>query len=626
METSNDAGLELLSKLIIYGKYSNYLPELGRREVWDEIVDRTEQMHLRRFPQIREQIEWAFGYVRDKKVLPSMRSLQFGGKAIEKNEIRCYNCAFLPIDSIEAFSETLYLLLCGTGVGYSVRIEDVEKLPCVVPSFSSAPPVKHIIGDSIEGWADATYCLVDSYIGTGRRLVFDYSRIREKGARLSSGGIAPGPEPLRIALEKVEAILKSVPVGSKLTPLNCHDILCHLSNAVLSGGIRRSAMISLFSKEDTEMLKCKFWDNLKDNFQRFRANNSVCLVRDETSKETFDDIWKMVRESNAGEPGIFWTNDTTGEYGTNPCCEISLRKFSFCNLVEINASSIEDETDLYNRVDAATLIATLQASYTNFKYLRPIWKQVTDEDALIGVSMTGIASSKVLDMDLTKASDLVKERNAYYADIIGINKAARTTTVKPAGTSSIVLKTSSGVHAWHSKYYIRRVVLNVNEPIAKYMMQYHPGLLVESQEKPGLEVIVEVPVQAPDNSRLRTETALEFLSRVKQLSLEWVLNGHNRGTNHNNVSATVNIRPNEWIDVGEWLWDNKDLYAGMSCLPYDDSVYVQAPFEEISEEEYYFRAKKLQDIDMTLIREDKDNTDLEGELACSGGSCEVRKL
>ena len=602
-------------------KYSKFIPENNRRETWEELVTRNKQMHIEKFPDLAPVIEQVYETVYDKKVLPSMRSLQFGGKAIEVNPVRLFNCSYLPIDHFKAFSETMFLLLSGTGVGYSVRNADIEKLPAISKQYKTK---KYLVGDSIEGWADAIKVLMKSYFGLiSWKPRFDFRSIRAKGERLiTSGGVAPGPEPLKVCLSQIEAILSTKKDGEKLTSLECHDILCHIADAVLSGGIRRSAMISLFDLDDQDMLTCKFGNWWEVNPQRGRANNSAVMKRGEVTKEQFLDLWKKVELSNSGEPGIFFTNDD--DSGINPCAEIALRPNQFCNLVEINASDIEDQDDLDHRAHCAAIIGTLQASYTDFHYLRSVWKNTTEKEALLGIGMTGIASGKVQKLDLNRAANVAKLANQLFASTIGVNEAYRITCVKPSGTSSLVLGTSSGIHAWHDQHYIRRIRVGKNEAMYTYLSVRHPELLEDDVFKPDTQAVISVPQMAPEGSVLRSEeNAIEFLERVKDIHERWVKPGHVKGSNTHNVSATVTIKQDEWSTVGEWLWDNQDSYAGLSFLPEDLGTYVQTPFETITKEQYDEMVGKIHDIDVKEIVEMEDNTTLKENLACAGGNCEI---
>jgi len=618
MEISN----KILSEITVYMKYAKYIPDLNRRETWDELVTRNKQMHIKKYPQLTSEIDDVYKFVYDKKVLPSMRSLQFGGKPIEISPNRVYNCAYLPIDDYRAFGETMFLLLGGTGVGYSVQTHHVEKLP-EIHKPNPNKKRRYLIADSIEGWADAVKVLVKSYFTGGSSFMFDFSDIRQKGARLvTSGGKAPGPQPLKECLIKLQGILDSKEDGDKLSPIQVHDMICHIADAVLAGGIRRAALISLFSADDEDMIACKSGDWWENNPQRGRANNSAALMRHKLTKGFFMDLWKRVELSGAGEPGIYLTNDK--DWGTNPCCEIALRPFQFCNLCEVNASDITSQEDYEARVKAAAFIGTLQAGYSNFHYLRPIWQRTTEKDALIGVSMTGIGSGTVLTYDMQAAAKVVNEENDRVAKLIGINSAARTTTVKPAGTTSLTLGTASGIHAWHNDYYIRRIRVGKNEAIYTYLATNHPELIEDEYFRPHDTAVISIPQKAPEGAIMRTESPFELLDRIKKVHLEWVKPGHRTGNNTHNVSATVSLRDDEWAAAGEWMWENRKHYNGLSVLPYNGGTYTQAPFEDCTKEHYEEMMQSLHNIDLSQVIELDDNTDLSGELACAGGACEIK--
>ena len=617
---------KILSDITVHMKYAKYIPELQRRETWEELVDRNKAMHIRKYPSLENDINTYYKYVYEKKVLPSMRSLQFGGKPIEISPNRLYNCAYLPVDHIDAFSEVMFLLLSGCGVGYSVQLHSIKKLPEIVKPHNVRKR-RFVIGDSIEGWSDAIKVLIKSYLGSKRssKIKFDYSDIRPKGARLvTSGGKAPGPQPLRECLVKIKGILDGKQDGEKLSSLEVHDIVCHIADAVLAGGIRRAALISLFSAYDEKMISCKSGNWWEKDPQRGRANNSAVLMRHKITKDFFMDLWKRIELSGSGEPGIYFNNDK--DWGTNPCCEIALRPFQFCNLCEVNVSDVETQDELNSRVAAAAFIGTLQAGYTEFHYLREVWQETTEKDALIGVSMTGIASGKVLKLNVHEAADHVKMMNRITSKTIGIKPAARTTCVKPAGTTSLVLGTSSGIHAWHNKYYIRRMRVGKNEAIYNYLVIHHPELIEDEYFRPHDTAVIEIPQAAPKGSIIRTESAFDLLDRVKKIATEWVKPGHKSGSNTHNVSATISLKENEWEQAGEWMWKNRDNYNGLSVLPYDGGTYTQAPFEDVTKTKYDEMSKALQDIDLSKIVESDDNTDLSGELACAGGSCEITSL
>ena len=617
-----DISTRILSDITVYMKYAKYRPELKRRETWKELVKRNMDMHIKTYPNLKEEIKEVYKFVSNKKILPSMRSMQFAGKPIELSPNRIYNCAFAPVDDWRVFSEIMFLLLGGTGVGYSVQQHHVDALP-EIRKPSTDKTRRFLIGDSIEGWADAVSVIVKAYFFGGSKPVFDFRDIREKGARLvTSGGKAPGPQPLKECLIKLEGILDAKKDGEKLKPIEVHDMVCHIADAVLAGGIRRAALISLFSADDDEMISCKSGNWWELNAQRGRANNSAVLMRHKVTKEYFMDLWKRIELSGAGEPGIYLSNDK--DWGTNPCCEIGLRPYQFCNLCEVNASDITSQEDFEERVKAASFIGTLQAGYTDFHYLRDVWKRTTEKDALIGVGMTGIGSGVVLGYDMKKAAKAVKEENERVANLLGINKAARTSTVKPSGTSSLVLGTSSGIHAWHNDYYIRRIRVGKNEAIYTYLSIYHPELVEDEYFRPHDTAVISIPQKAPEGAIMRTESVFQLLERVKKVSTEWVKAGHRGGSNSHNVSATISVKENEWELVGDWMWENKDSYNGLSVLPYDGGTYTQAPFEDCTKETYDNLMKSLKDVDLTKIIELDDDTNLSGELACANGACEIK--
>ena len=614
-----DLGLEALSKITVFSKYAKFIPSKNRRETWDEIVNRYEDMMIKKYPYLTQAIVETAKMIREKKILPSMRALQFAGAAAEVNNARIYNCCYLPIDSLHSFSEAMFLLLGGTGVGYSVQYHHVSELPDITKPGKAR---NYLIEDSIMGWADAIKVLMKAYLEGGFMPKFDFRAIREKGATLvTAGGKAPGPEPLKLCLTHVQAVLDRKQPGETLSPLECHDILCHIANSVLAGGIRRSAMISLFDHDDEEMITSKYGNWWETNEQRGRANNSAVLQRGEVGEEEFMSLWKRVEASGSGEPGIYWTNNK--DWGTNPCCEIALRPYQFCNLCEVNVSDIEDQEDLNARVAAAAFFGTLQAGFTDFHYLRPIWAKTTQKDALLGIGMTGIGSGEILKYDLEIAADVAKSVNRMITEKTGTNEAARVTCIKPSGTTSLVLGTASGIHAWHNDYYLRTMRFNKNEDIAMYLMENHPELCEDDVLRPTDTVCVRIPVKAPEGSIFRTETAFDTLERVKKFSTEWINNGHINGDNTHNVSATVSIKDDEWPSVGQWMWDNREFYNGLSVLNYWGGSYAQAPFQDISKEEYDQRITTLKELDLTKVNEADDNVEFGQAVACGGGACDI---
>jgi len=574
------------------------------------------KMHIRRFPFLEKEIREKYKGVYAFQYLPSMRSLQFGLDAIEKNHSRIYNCAYVPLVDVDTFGEIMFLLLSGCGVGFSCRTYHVDLLP-TVKEIKAVEGYQ--IGDSIEGWADAVKRLLAGYLVTGAKPAFDYSAIRPEGAELkTSGGKAPGPEPLKRSLEAIEKILASKKAEEKLSTIECHDIVCLLSESVFAGGIRRSALLSLFSEDDQAMLECKSGEWWKDHPYRARANNSVCFFRDRVTKEDFFRVWKIVEESGSGEPGIYFSSSRDG--GVNPCNEAFLEPYQFCNLTEVNVDDVVSQEDLEYRVRGGAFLGTLQASYTEFTYLRPIWRETTEKDALLGVGLTGIGSGKVLDLDLKKAASVVIEENARLAKLIGINQAARTTLLKPSGTASLLLGTSSGIHAWHAPHYIRTVRVGKKEPVYPFFKQNAPGL-VEDDIFDSSKAVLSFPISAPEGSIFRSEPTLDLLERVKKFNQEWIAEGHIRGDNTHNVSATISIKPGEWQEVGKWMWTNREAYNGLSVLPDDGGTYKQAPFQETTEEVVRKMEKMLDGIDLGEMKEDVDLTDFLQEY-CSGEKCE----
>ncbi len=610
---------KILSDITTFSKYARYIPEAQRRETWDELVSRNKYMHQRKYPKLAVEIGEAYKHVYAKKVLPSMRSLQFGGTPIELAPNRIFNCAYLPVDAPEAFSETMFLLLGGTGVGYSCQRHHVAELPEVVGPKKRKR--RFLVSDNIEGWADAVKVLVECYFRGTMDVEFDFRDIRAKGAALiTSGGKAPGFQPLSDCLHNLRKVFDGA-IGRKLSTLEVHDLMCYIADAVLAGGIRRAALISLFSLDDGDLLGCKSGNWWEENPQRGRANNSAVILRHRITKSDFEDLWKRVELSGSGEPAVYFSNDK--DWGTNPCCEIALRPFQFCNLCELNASDITSQEDLNERAKAAAFIGTLQAGYTNFHYLRDIWRETTERDALLGVGMTGIGSGEVLKYDLEEAANVVKAENARVAGLLGINPASRTTTVKPSGTSSCVLGTASGIHAWHNDYYIRRIRLGKNEALYQHLAEHHPELVEDEYFRPNEMAVVEIPQAAPEGSILRTESPSDLLERVRRFNTEWVHAGHIEGQNTHNVSCTISVKDDEWELVGEWMWKNRHSFNGISVLPYDGGSYIQAPFEDITEERFSLLANCLTSVDLTKVSEVNDNTDLSGEAACAGGACEI---
>lgn len=934
----SDNSIKLLSDITIFAKYSRYIKKLFRRETWEELCYRNRDMHLKKYPSLYQEILDVYkDFVIPKKVLPSMRALQFSGKPIEINPARIYNCGYLPMSHHTAFSELMFLILGGTGIGYSVQKHHIEQLPEIKKPRKTR---RFLVEDSLTGWAESVKVLCSAYFFGKSLPIFDYSNIRPKGSELvTSGGKAPGSEPLKTCLFNLQRIFDRKQDGEKLTSLEVHDMACFIADAVLTAGTRRAALICGFDVDDEEMLTCKYGNWWEENPQRARANNSAIIMRHKVTKEKFNELWEKIKASGSGEPGIYFSNNQ--EWFTNPCvtgdteiltkdgyakiedlvdteveiwngfewskvtpmitgadkdivtvtfsdgriltcteyhkfhiatdykdgtdiveavnlqpgmklikhkmpiltegpeledaytqgfvsadgmelnrtlqvykpkemcleriqnkkivkweeknkrynvtlskvpvsknmvpinynikskiewlaglfdgdgtelkegglqlvsvnrefldnlqkllstlgvqskislgnksgyrklpdhrggskdyfcqtsyricigavqmqhlkslglkcermsfektpqrdasqfvtvvdvtssgkadlvycftepkrnlamfngvltgqcCEIALRPYQFCNLTEINGSDVTTQEELEARAKAASFLGTIQAGYTDFHYLRDIWKRTTEKDALIGVGITGIASGTLFPLNLTEAAEVVKKENERVSSIIGINSAARTTCVKPSGTTSLVVGSSSGIHAWHSEYYIRNIRFGKSETIYKFLKDKCPDIVHDDILRPKDQAVIGLPVKAPEKAIFRHESAIQLLERIKKFSTEWVKPGHKKGDNTHNVSATVSVGEKEWSDVGEWMWNNRESYNGLAVLPRYEHTYVQAPFEECTKEKYEELFSKIKDIDFSEVKEDTDDTNLTDQAACAGGACEI---
>lgn len=687
MPTEKNPSLRLLSDIVHWDKYAKYLPELKRRETHEETTARTEAMHQKKYAEygVADEIHEAFQYVGSEWVLPSMRSFQFAGLPVELNPARIYNCSATHINSPEAFAEGMFLLLSGCGFGYSVQKHHVRELPPVLAP-DRVNRRRFLVADSIEGWADAVLVLLNSYFKGAREIKFDFRDIRKKGALLvTSGGRAPGAEPLKRCLEHITKVLDRA-VGRQLTTVEAHDVMCFIADAVLSGGIRRAAMIALFEIDDESMIKSKsdftvvqtkkvkqlvnipgqseydiwyidpctketrerrvtFWGEYdaeaerklleeqkliwwKVEPQRGRANNSAVIVRDRLTWERFGKFFEMIMNNGSGEPGIMFTDDPN--WLVNPCGEASIRPPGmFCNLSTINADGVIDQHDLNMRARMAARIGVLQAGYTDFHYLRPFWKDLSEADAQLGVSITGIASGDIDHLDWAEASLHATDEAHTFAPRLGINLAARITLIKPEGTTSLKLMTSSGCHDWFAPYYWRRFGLTKGGLLYNYFIERLPELVEQSVADPtGNSYFLKLPIKAPDGAKVVGDTPLkDFLNRIERLQREWIAPGHHRGVNSHNVSATAYVHNDEeWAHLRQWIWDLRHKITGLSVLPVDDNTYVQAPYEECTQEEYEVAAQYIEsrEFDLREIVEEMDNTDRQGELACSGpNGCEV---
>jgi len=613
--------MSLLADIAILRTYSALKAD-NTKESWTEIVERYKQCLLDATPDwVHDDLANACRFVQEKKVLPSMRFLQFAGEGIKRENIRGYNCSYLPIVDHKSFAEVFYILMCGTGVGYSVQKHHVAGLPKV--AAGSAEEL-YVIPDSKEGWSDSMIALMRN-----PDIRFDYSQIREAGSKLSTGGTASGPESLVRAHGNVRRILQGA-IGRKLRSLEVHDIVCHIADVVVVGGVRRAALISLFDRDDEEMLTCKSGQWWETNAQRARANNSAVLPHGEVTKEEFHTIMQRAYASYAGEPGIFWTNDPENMMGTNPCCEIALNPFQFCNLTTVNFAAIGGVHEFLTAVNAATRLGTIQASFTNFGYIRPEWQRQTEEEALLGVSMTGLAANARLFNSFMQqgvfrnAAYLANTVNHFVSLDLGIKQAARVTTIKPEGTTSTCLDTTSGVHSAHSEYYIRRIRIDKDQELAQYLSQQLTSDYIEADKFNPQNLVVSVPMNMQGALTREDETASTFLQNVLALREQWIVPGHNAGHNTHNISCTISYKESEMDTLENMMWENRASYNGISILPYDGGTYVQAPFEAVSRETYQDLASKLPELDLFSVKYGQNTNDERAAiLACAGGACEL---
>jgi ribonucleoside-diphosphate reductase alpha chain len=605
------SALQELQNYTFVSKYARWIPEKNRRETWKEAVERVKNMMHTMYADknISEEINLAYDIMHKKKVLGSQRGLQFGGDPILKRHAKIYNCTSSYCDRLRFFQECFWLLLCGSGTGFSVQKHHVAKLPTLEHNVPEGEGTKYVVEDSIEGWADALGVLLSSYFSKpidefkmykNTYVIFDYSNIRPKGSDLSSGvGKAPGFEPLANGLEKIRTLLdRCISNGQKkLRPIDAYDIIMHSSDAVLSGGVRRSASLALFSADDEEMARAKTGNWYMENPQRARSNNSALLLKDETTFEEFQTLMESVKEF--GEPGFIWSDST--EMTFNPCVEVGMwpvdeetgkSGWQGCNLSTINCSSIEDENDFYERCKAAAIIGTLQAGFTKLDYLGETSCRIFAREALLGVSLTGIMEKHdlVLSEKVLKAgAKIAVETNKEMAKKIGINQAARVTCLKPEGTSSSMLGTSSGIHPHHAKRYIRHVQANILEAPYQHFKNYNQQACEKSSwSANNTDEVIKFPIEVPDGAKLKNQLpAVEMLGIVKDTQRNWVYAGKNRSLctqeylSHN-VSNTVTVKPDEWDDVTKYIYENRKYFAGISLIPQSgDKDYPQAPFTTV---------------------------------------------
>ena len=622
-----------LKKYVFTSRYAGYKDNLNRRETWYESVNRSKNMMLDKYrdKDIEELINESYDAIKRKEVLGSQRALQFAGKPVIKHNARLFNCISAYVDRTRFFQECMYLLLCGCGTGFSVQNHHVAKLPKLVKMKKGTK--KYQIPDSIEGWSDAVGVLISSYFQDGvpfpeyigKTVKFDDSQVRPKGARLSSGaGKAPGPEPLMKCLKKIKGILDDcVKNGlTELRPIHVYDIVMHFADAVVSGGVRRSATICVFSPEDGEMARAKTGNWFVENPQRGRSNNSALLIRDETSKEQFAKLMDVVKEF--GEPGFVWADSP--ELLVNPCVEVSFwcylitdplkyanyvekrgvyepitcdpasiglaSGWQACNLSTINCAKLKSLEDYLNAGRHAAIIGTLQAGFTSFPYLGEVSEKIIQREALLGVSMTGIMETPDICLNpewQRQCAKVVRETNKEVAKLIGINQAARTTCIKPEGTSSCVLGTSSGIHAHHAKRYIRRVQANTLDEVYQYFKKVNPIACEESVwSANNTDDVISFCIEVPDGSKTKNMVgAIDLLEIVKSTQQNWVIGGRNKSLCtqpwlNNNVSNTISVKPEEWADVEDFIYKNRKYFCGVALLPFSgDKDYDQAPFTAV---------------------------------------------
>lgn len=619
---------EAISDYIHAAKYARYIPGESRRETFHETIKRVEAMHKKKYPHLTEKIVEAFRFVHDKYILPSMRSMQFGGEAIERRNARMYNCSFTLIDRPRVFGDILYLLLCGCGVGYSVQKQHVAELP-VLKEIDLNLTYFHDVKDSIEGWADAMKALMVSFL-RGYHIEFNFIEIRPPGSILNSGGKAPGHISLKEALEAARQILLYAQ-GRKLKPIECHDIICHLSKAVLAGGIRRSSLIALFSADDDDMLYCKDKANFDfqlKNTQRALANNSVVLDKKTCTLPDFVRLGHLNR-MNFGDPGFVFLEDF--DTGTNPCGEIGINPklgdetgFGFCNLVEINAARCENEEQFFQACSMASIIATLQAGYMDLPYLGKVTEEIVNRDALIGVSITGMMDNPwIFDSNyLECGAAIVMDVNKATAKKIGINPAMRCTCIKPSGTASLELGcVGSGIHPHHSKRYFRRIIANPLEPVVQYFKKFNPQMV---ETKPNGDLCITFPVKT-DGLTVEDIPTKDFLDKVFQVYKNWIIPGHRDGQTHN-VSCTLVVDEQEWDMIFNYIWQNRDKVASMTFLPkQSDKEIPFCPRESVVTvkdiAQFDSLVKGYKPVDYSKMVEAEDVT--VKDAACSSEHCDL---
>ena len=646
--------LKEMSNFVFTSKYARYNEKAKRRETWEEAVSRVETMHLKKYSKLpkedKDLIKEAFNSVREKKVVPSMRSMQFGGTSVEAKNARIYNCSVRHIDSPRAFSEIFFLALCGCGVGIGLQKQFLDRLPNLVDaSDKTGAIVTYVVEDTIEGWSDSIEALLNCYFKntaySGRKIVFDFSRIRKKGSKIKTGGgKAPGYKPLKNTLSNVKNMLDALieDRGEKrLRSIDVCDILCYCADAVLSGGVRRSALSFIFDKNDDLMMNAKTGNWFTENPQRARGNNSVLLLRSDVKLDEFKSIINKTREF--GEPGFVFANDS--RQLLNPCFEINFIPetedevcgVQFCNLTSINGALTDTKDKFILHARYAALIGTLQAGYLEFPYLSRAARKITEQEALLGVSITGMMDNPdiLLDKDSQKEAALAAvETNEIWAKKLGVNPAARITCVKPEGTSSIILGAASGIHPHHSRRYFRRIQCNKLDNVYNFFKIYNPDLCEESVWSANkTDDVLTFPVEIPEGAMVKEDlTAIKHLGIIKNAQENWVNYGtskHNKKNIKHSVSCTVLVDEDEWDKVVKYLFENRENFTAVSLLPKTgDKIYKQAPMEAVisKEDEKRFEklSKEIEKVDYTKLEEAHDETKPQDEVACGGNGCEIK--
>ena len=629
--------MDFYQQYISKSRYSRFLPDEGRREDWFETVDRymdfmkehLESKHNHIIPfetdsELREAIK-------NLEVVPSMRSIMTAGKALERDNTAGYNCSYLPVDDPKAFDEAMYILLCGTGVGFSVEHKYVDKLP-EIPEKMFDSDTTVVVADSKEGWAKALRQVI-ALLYSGEIPKWNLDKIRPAGARLKTfGGRASGPAPLQELFEFVVRKFQTA-AGRKLNTLECHDIMCKVAEVVVVGGVRRSAMISLSDLEDDKMRHAKTGQWWEQNPQRALANNSAVYTT-KPDVGQFMDEWTSLYHSHSGERGIFnreaainqakknGRRDTDFEFGTNPCSEIILRPYQFCNLSEVVVREHDNMYTLEHKVELATILGTYQSTMTHFPYLRKIWQRNTEAERLLGVSLTGVLDNKMLGETieqtktlLERLKDVAVDTNLQLSTELNIPQSTAISCVKPSGTVSQLVDSASGIHARHSAYYIRRVRGDKKDPLSTFMTEQ--GIPSEDCVlRPESTTVFSFPKKSPESATLREDlTATEHLDLWMMYQKHWC---------EHKPSVTISVNEDEWPEVGAWCWQNFDDISGVSFLPYDGGTYKQAPYEECSKEEYLELLHKMpKNIDWDSLIEDDDNVEGAQTLACTAGACEI---